>query len=277
MDQDLLLTLVLGFSLLLLLQTAVSAMRGWMLIVLGASLKVQARANLFSHLLCLPTSYFEARYMGDVMSRFGSQETILQAMTTEMVVAVLDGVMCCTTLALMVIFAPALTAIVLAGALLYAVLRWASYTPLRQASMEAIAWGARRDSHFLETLRGIAMIKMFNGHGERRARWLNLLVEAVNRQLTVQRLDLMFRTANALLLGTIGHPEHDWAKHQHSDQLDHRAHLIAQHPDRQRCRQDLRHRIGQSGPRSRHTGSTTVGRLILKKAKGALQKRRAPQ
>ncbi|HET7879970.1 MAG TPA: ATP-binding cassette domain-containing protein [Acetobacteraceae bacterium] len=65
-------------------------------------------------------------------------------------------------------------------------------------------WGARRDSHFLETLRGIATIKMFNGHDERRARWLNLLVETVNRQLSVQKLNLVFRTAKSLLLGAIG-------------------------------------------------------------------------
>ena len=38
-DHDLLLTLVLGFSLLLVIRTAVSAMRGWMVIVLSASLK----------------------------------------------------------------------------------------------------------------------------------------------------------------------------------------------------------------------------------------------
>ena len=69
-DRDLLLTLVLGFSLLLLIQTTVSAMRGWMLMVFSASLRVQARTNLFSHLINLPASYFEARHQGDVMSRF---------------------------------------------------------------------------------------------------------------------------------------------------------------------------------------------------------------
>ncbi len=203
-DRDLLLTLALGFALLLLLQTAVSAMRGWMLILLGASIKVQARANLFSHLLNLPASYFETRYMGDVMARFGSQETILQAVTTEMVVAVLDGVMCCVTFMLMLAFAPVLAAVVLSGGLLYALLRLAAYTPLRQASMEAIIWGARRDSHFLETLRGIKTIKLFNAYEDRRARWLNLLVETVNRQIATQKLDLLFKTANALLLGGLG-------------------------------------------------------------------------
>ena len=185
-DRDLLVTLVLGFLLLLLLQTSVTAMRGWMVMVLGASLKVQGRSNLFAHLINLPAAYFETRYLGDVMSRFGSQETILQAVTTDVVTALLDGLLAVVTLVIMFVFAPLLAAVVLAGALLYALLRWASYTPLRQASAEAIVWAARRDSHFLETMRGMKTIKLLNGQEERRAHWLNLLVETVNRQLTTE-------------------------------------------------------------------------------------------
>ena len=203
-DRNLLLTLVLGFALLLLLQTAFSAMRGWVIIVLGASLKVQARTNLFSHLINLPPSYFETRYIADIMSRFGSQETILQAITTELVVGILDGLMCVLTLVLMFIFAPTLTIIVVCGALLYAGLRWAFYAPLWQASSEAIIWAARRDGHFLETLRGITAIKLFNGYEDRRSHWLNLLIETMNRQLTRQKLELLFRTSNLLLLGALG-------------------------------------------------------------------------
>jgi ATP-binding cassette subfamily B protein RaxB len=198
-----LLTLALGFSLLLLIKTSVSAMRGWMLIALGASLKVQGRANLFSHLVSLPAAYFETRYLGDVMSRFGSQETILQAITTDVVEALLDGVMASITLVVMFIFAPVLALVVLAGASLYGVLRWAAYTPLRQASAEAIVWAARRDSHFLETMRGIKTIKLLNGQEGRRSHWLNLLIETINRQLTTQKLQLLFRTANSLLIGAL--------------------------------------------------------------------------
>jgi ATP-binding cassette, subfamily B, bacterial CvaB/MchF/RaxB len=170
---------------------------------LNASLKVQSRANLYSHLLNLPTSYFEARYLGDVMSRFGSQETILQAITGELVEAVLDGLMAAITLVIMLIFAPELALVVLAGAALYALLRWALYTPLRQASAEAIVWSARRDSHLLETLRGIRTVKLFNGQEERRVHWLNLLVETMNRQLTTEKLGLVFRAANGVLLGLL--------------------------------------------------------------------------
>jgi ATP-binding cassette subfamily B protein RaxB len=202
-DRDLLITLILGFALLLILQTGVSTMRAWMLMGLSASLKIQSRANLFSHLINLPTSFFEARHLGDVMSRFGSQETILQAITTELVEAVLDGLLAGLTLAIMFAFAPALAWIVVAGALIYGLLRWASYSPLRQASAEAIVWAARRDSHFLETLRGIRTIKLFNGQEDRRTHWLNLAVETINRQLTADKLRLFFRTARRLVVGAI--------------------------------------------------------------------------
>lgn len=203
-DRGLLVTLAVAFGLLLILQVATTTLRGWMLMTLGASLKVQARTNLFSHLLALPAGYFETRHVGDVMSRFESQETILKALTTDLVIAILDGAMCLVTVAVMFWLAPTLTAVALVGAALYGLLRFAFYMPLRQASSEHIVWEARLDSHFLESLRGIRTIKLFNGQRDRRANWLGLLVETTNRQLATQRLNLLFKIANALLLGTLG-------------------------------------------------------------------------
>jgi ATP-binding cassette subfamily B protein RaxB len=202
-DFDLLLTLIVGFGLLLLINTAVSAMRSWMIMTLSASMKVQSRANLFSHLINLPTSYFETRHLGDIMSRFGSQDSILKAITTELIEAVLDGLMAALTLIIIFLYSAKLAGIVVFGAVLYGLLRWALYRPLRQASAEAIVWGARRDSHFLETLRGVRTVKLFNALDSRRARWLNLLIETVNRQLTADKLRLLFRTSHAVLLGAI--------------------------------------------------------------------------
>ncbi len=202
-DADLLMTLMLGFLLFLLVRTATTAMRGWMLMTLTASLNVQARTNLFSHLVNLPTAFFEARHLGDIMSRFDSQDTMLQAITTELIEGLLDGLMAVVTLIIMFVFAPKLALMVVAGAALYGLLRWGFYTRLRIASNEAIVWSARRNTHFLETLRGITTIKLFNGQDSRRGQWVNLLVEALNRQLDVQKLRLLFKTANALLVGML--------------------------------------------------------------------------
>jgi ATP-binding cassette, subfamily B, bacterial CvaB/MchF/RaxB len=202
-DRDLLLTLALGFALIVLLKVGIAALRGWRVIALGAALRVQGRSNLFTHLVSLPVSYFESRYIGDTLSRCCSQETILQALTTDLVEVVLDGLLAVVTLGLMFLYAPALAVAVVIGATAYALLRWFFYAPLRQSSAEAIVWGARVETHMLETLRGIKTIKLFNGQDERRGRWLNILVESVNRQLTMQNLRLLFRTANALLVGLL--------------------------------------------------------------------------
>jgi ATP-binding cassette subfamily B protein RaxB len=203
LDHDLLLTLALGFLLLLLIRVSLSALRGWMLIALGASLTVQGRANLFSHLINLPADFFEGRYLGDVMSRFGSQETILQTLTANMVEVILDGLLALITLGVMFVYAPILAVIVMFGAFLYGLLRWAFYQPLRQASTEAIVLAARRDSHFLETLRGIKTVKLFNAQDSRRVHWLNLLVETINRQLVTRKLNLFFSQTSTLLKGLL--------------------------------------------------------------------------
>ncbi len=202
-DRDLLLTLALGFGLLMLVQLSFSIMRAWMLMVLSSTLKLQGRSNLFSHLQTLSASFFESRQLGDIVSRFGSIDIIQRAMTTDLVEALLDGLMASLTLVIMFLLSPGITLVVLAATLIYGAIRWALYAPLRDASMETIVWAARRDTHFLESVRAIRTIKLLGGQDVRRAHWMNLLVETINRDLTTQKLRLGFRVANGLLQGTL--------------------------------------------------------------------------
>ncbi|WP_208296317.1 peptidase domain-containing ABC transporter [Telluria antibiotica] len=203
-DHDLLLTLACALLFMLMLRVAINAMRGITLIAISSTIKVAGRGGLFGHLVRLPARYFESRHLGDVMSRFGAQETILQALTTDLVEIMLDGLMSAVTLAAMLCYAPGLAGIVLAGGLLYALVRALSYSSLRNAQAESIVWGARRDSHFLETLRGMKTIKLFNAQASRQTHWVNLLVQTVNRQVTTQRLGVMFRAVNGGLIGVVG-------------------------------------------------------------------------
>ena len=202
-DLNLLSLLALGFVILLVVRTAVSVMRSWVLMILSASLKVQARSNLFAHLINLSSSYFDTRHLGDIMSRFESQNTILQTLTTELIEVVLDGLMVSFTLVILFLYDPTLAGIVVIGALFYGLLRWLSYGRLRQLSAESIVWGAKRDTHFLETLRGIKTIKLFNALNNRHAHFSNLMVETINRQLSAKKLKLLIRTLNTLLLGSL--------------------------------------------------------------------------
>jgi len=203
-DRDLLTVLALGFGLLLLMQQATSAIRAWALMYFGTTLNVQWRANVFTHLLSLPVQYFERRHLGDVVSRFGAVDTIQQTLTTSFLSAVIDGLMTIVTLAMMFIYSRKLGLIALGTMLLYALLRALWYLPLRRATEEQIVHTAKQQSHFLETVRGVKTIKLFNRQNERRSGWLTLLVEQINAGLHAQKLQLLYQQLNGLLFGLEG-------------------------------------------------------------------------
>ncbi len=200
-DRDLLSVLGLGFLLLAVVQVAGGALRSWVVLYLGTTLNLQWLANVFSHLLRLPVAWFERRHLGDVVSRFGAVTTIQRTITSSFVEALIDGIMALATLAMMLVYSSALTGLAVAAVVAYAASRAAFYSPLRRATEEHIVHAARQQSHFLETVRGVQSIKLFGRQEERRSRWLNLVVDAVNRDLVVQKLSLGFRSANGLVFG----------------------------------------------------------------------------
>lgn len=200
-DHDLLTTLVIGFGLMMLMQQGISAVRQWVSMHMGTLLNVQWRANVFTHLLSLPAQYFEKRHLGDIVSRFGAVDSIQGTLTSAFMVAILDGIMTLATLALMMVYSPLLGSIAIICMALYALVRWAWYQPLRNASEEQIIHAARQQSHFLETMRGIRPLKLFQRQSERRAAWLSLLVEQINAGLRTQKLGLFYSQVNGLLFG----------------------------------------------------------------------------
>ena len=200
-DRDLLVTLGLGFGLLVLLQVAVGALRSWAVLVLSASLNVQWLTQVFGHLLRLPLAWFEKRHIGDVFSRFGSVQQIQRVLSTRFAEALLDGVMVIITLGVMWVYSPGLSGVALLAVSAYALLRWAFFRPLREASEEALVHEARQNSHFLESLRGAQAIKLFNAQAERSASFANLVVDQMNASIATRRLDLWMGVGHKLLFG----------------------------------------------------------------------------
>jgi ATP-binding cassette subfamily B protein RaxB len=200
-DRSLLTLLGAGFILLILVQQAVAALRSWAVLHASTQLNFQWLTNVFTHLLKLPSSFFEKRHMGDVYSRFQAITSIQRTLTTSFVEVILDGIMSVATLLMMLIYSPLLAALALVAVGLYGALRWAWYRPLRNATEEQIVHAARQQSHFLETVRGVRAIQLFSRETERRSAWLNLLADQVNADVRTQKLNLAYRAVNAALFG----------------------------------------------------------------------------
>ncbi|MFC2292520.1 peptidase domain-containing ABC transporter [Kingella oralis] len=200
-DRDLLLTLALGFGLLMVVQQLVSLVQTWAGMFLATSLNIQWKANVFRRLLDLPVAYFAKRHLGDVVSRFGEVDSIQSTLTSTFFVLVLNSLMAVFTLGLMLLYSVKLSAVVLITLLVYVLIRWAAYYPLRRATEENLVHAAKQSSYFMETVRGIQTVKLFDKTAQRHSTWLNLFVDTVNTGLTSQKLSALFGFANSFLFG----------------------------------------------------------------------------
>ncbi|MFW2173608.1 peptidase domain-containing ABC transporter [Acinetobacter guillouiae] len=200
-DLNLLTTLAIGFGMLMLLSSLISLLQSWVVMHMTTTLNVQWKANIFHHLVNLPTNFFQKRHLGDIISRFGSIDAIQRTLTTSFITAILDGLMTVFTLALMFIYSAKLAWIAIITMLIYVIIRWIWYAPLRRATEDQIVHAAKQNTHFMETMRGIKTIKQFEKQDHRQATWLTLFVDQINAGLTTQKLGLMFGFVNTLLFG----------------------------------------------------------------------------
>ncbi|WP_232630158.1 peptidase domain-containing ABC transporter [Methylobacterium sp. Leaf118] len=200
-DRDLLLVVGLGLALLLLLQLGLGVTRTWAIMLTGSKLNYQWSGSLFDHLSRLPLDYFQKRHVGDVISRFGSLATIQKGLTTDLIQAALDGLMSVGMLIMLFVYGGWLALVALASTTLHAGLRLIAYKAYREGTEEALVAEARQQSHFIETVRGMASVKLLNLRERRRGVWMNQFVQALNARLRLQRLDLVFGRGHEFLAG----------------------------------------------------------------------------
>ncbi len=200
-DADLLIVLALGFGLLAAIKVASSAIRSLVILIVQNVLHFQIGARLFRHLIRLPIAYFEKRHIGDILSRFTSIEPIRSALAEGMMAATIDGLMAVATLAMIFVYSTQLALVVLAAFVLYAVLRLGLYRLFRKRSLAAIETKAHENSTFIETMRAVQSLKIFNRESDRETQWLNRYADVVTANVRLGRARIAFTTINDALFG----------------------------------------------------------------------------
>jgi len=198
-DYSLLSLLGIGFIMIALFQTMITALRSWVMSWFSSQLSVQWTVNVCHHMLKLPLEWFESRHVGDILSRYGSLNTIQSTLTTRFISTVLDGVMSIITVAMLFVYNAKLAWLVIALFLAYALLRFMAYDPVRRANEEQIISSARTQSSLLETLRGIQAVKTNNKQMPRLSAYMNFLVDSTNKGIVMQKLNILFGSAQGLL------------------------------------------------------------------------------
>jgi ATP-binding cassette, subfamily B, bacterial CvaB/MchF/RaxB len=200
-DYDLLTLIAVGLGLVLTSRALIDFVRSWAVMVAGSGLALQWKMSLFRHMLLLPLDFFERRHTGDLASRFTSIDRIQQTLSSASISPVVDGIMAVALVGMMWLYDAWLAVLAIAMTSIYAVARCLAYRLYRRANEEAIVYAANENSHFLESLRGMASIKALAIGDRRQGIWNNYLVDRVGAELRVGKIDLIFTLFSGFIFG----------------------------------------------------------------------------
>lgn len=201
-DFELLWVLVIGFSFISIIKVGLEAARSWLGIVASAQFGMQWSAKVMAHLLRLPLQWFEVRYSGDVISRFQSLQAIQQTVTGKLVEIFLDSIFAAVVLLVMLLYSVKLTLIVLVAVIGYAAIRILPHGAYHRLSDEVLVQEAKAQTHFIESLRAIQVVKISRLEEQRAANWSNMIVGASNQRTKSQTMLLAFTTGYGLVFAT---------------------------------------------------------------------------
>jgi subfamily B ATP-binding cassette protein HlyB/CyaB len=132
---------------------------------------VELGARLFRHLVALPIAYFQARRVGDSVARVRELENIRNFLTSSALTLVIDLFFAFVFLAVMFVYSPLLTFIVL-GAFPFYIAISAGATPLfRRRLDEKFARGAENQAFLVESVTGVETLKAMAVEPQMQRRW----------------------------------------------------------------------------------------------------------
>jgi ATP-binding cassette, subfamily B, bacterial HlyB/CyaB len=126
--------LAFGLAVVMIWETALSALRNWLFAHTSNRVDAELSANIFRHLVNLPLSYFESRRVGDSIARVRELETIREFLTSNAVTVVIDLFFTIVFFVVMYLYSPFLTLIVALTIPIYVLISVFITPPLRARS-----------------------------------------------------------------------------------------------------------------------------------------------
>jgi subfamily B ATP-binding cassette protein HlyB/CyaB len=180
--------LVIGLVTISLFETILGILRTYVFAHTTNRIDVELGARLFRHLLALPIAYFQARRVGDSIARVRELENIRNFLTSSALTLVIDLFFTFVFLAVMFIYSPLLTFVVLASLPLYIGIS-ALATPLfRRRLDEKFERGAENQAFLVESVTGVETLKSMAVEPQMQHRWEEQLAGYVTASFRVLSL-----------------------------------------------------------------------------------------
>ena len=157
--KNLLVSLIIVFSVVNLTSTLLSTVRQWILIFLSIKIDIPLMLGYFEHVYKLPMKFFASRKTGEITTRYSDASTIKSVLTSIAMSVVMDIVMAVGTGFVLFRMNSSLFSITLFTTVLSLLLVIIFKQPYKRINEETMVQSAVLNSQMIESLRGIETIK----------------------------------------------------------------------------------------------------------------------
>lgn len=177
-----------GFGLLIfgLFRVIINGLRQYLLDHTANKISVALLVGFIKHTFRLPLSFFESRYVGDIVSRVQENQKIQRFLTGEALSIILDLLTVFIYVGLMFWYSPPLAWLVLAIVPPFVCLALFATPFLRRMSREVFGAVTKENSYLIQSLSGISSIRSMAIEQTVRWRWEELLNNLTKKNFQVQ-------------------------------------------------------------------------------------------
>ena len=200
-DYYLLMSVVVGFGLITIIQTVVELLRSYIQLYAAQRLYSQFSGNILRHLLRLPTDFFERRHVGDILARYGSLGPIQDFLAGGFIGVLMDSIMIVPAAIIMIAYSYSLSLLLIVDLCVIFAAQWLTFERNRRFTDELITHSGNTQSVFLETIRAVRAIKLAGRESERHALWNNALTEQQNVNFRQSTFNMWGGAGYKLVLG----------------------------------------------------------------------------
>ena len=163
--------LVIGLAVIAVFEATLGTLRTHLFSHTTNRIDVELGARLYRHLVALPLTYFQTRRVGDSVARVQELENIRNFLTSSALTFVIDLLFTVVFLAVMLVYSPMLTFVVL-GAFPFYIGISAIATPLfRRRLAEKFRRGAENQAFLVESITGVQTLKALAVEPQMNRRW----------------------------------------------------------------------------------------------------------
>jgi len=163
--------LMVGLVTISLFETVLGIQRTYLFAHTTNRIDVELGARLFRHLMALPMAYFQARRVGDSVARVRELENIRNFLTSSALTLVIDLFFTVVFLAVMYVYSPVLTWVVLGSFPFYIAISAAATPLFRRRLDEKFRRGAENQAFLVESVTGIETLKAMAVEPQMQRRW----------------------------------------------------------------------------------------------------------